>query len=310
MIADQPVTVPAVAVDSMAFHRMMTACKLLRKVVAENPVQPDMSGEHEAAVAWAFVTAAYNGIEQALKMLLVAPDGTAFSLEQLRKQPYGHDLEKLYSELELQDRDYIEEHFGEHWSLNEYETLNLGFDTAAAFIAHLNQSDPQLGLLAWRYALLDMSVQIPKTNLWTMCEVWYAICCRIKAHKNGWEDHTFRLSSRLFFRIRRVIQRTPVPYEGFRDEFDAWATHRGGDPLAAWVDLLVKATRGEFVEVQAPERLQGELAQMAIVAIQELSLPPADPDLQVFLKQVQRTDGRLVWDPLRARFGWVENQEG
>lgn len=36
-----------------------------------------------------------------------------------------------------------------------------------------------------------------------------------------------------------------------------------GDPLAAWVDLLLKAHRNAVHEVQAPERLQPELLDMA-----------------------------------------------
>ena len=89
----------AVPVDSMSLHKMQTACSLVRKLVAENPVQPDLVPEHEAVQAWAFVTAAYNGIEQALKMLLLASPEPAFTLDELKKPPYGHDLEKLYAEL-------------------------------------------------------------------------------------------------------------------------------------------------------------------------------------------------------------------
>ena len=282
---------------------MITACKLIRKLVAENPVRPDMSGEHEAVQAWAFVTAAYSGIEQALKMLLLAPSEPAFTLDDLKKRPYGHDLEKLYAELAPSDRDYIESHFGEHWSLNQFDKLDLGFDTAQGFVAHLNESHPQGGSLAWRYALLDMGVQLPKTNLWTMCEVWYAICCCIKAEKYGTHDHTFRLSGRLFIPMKRVIQRTPAPYEGFIDDLGTWMAHRDGGYLAAWVDLLVKANRGEMSDVQAAERLRPELARMADCVIAEMSLQPSDPDLQQFVLQVQRADCDLAWDPLEAKFG-------
>ncbi len=302
-------TVPTVTIDSMFFHRMFTACTLIRKLVAENPVQPDTYAEHEAVQAWAFVTAAYNGIEQALKMLLLAPAEPAFTLDDLKKSPYGHDLETLYAELAPSDRDYTELHFGEHWSLNEFEKLDLGFGTAQEFIVHLNKSHPQGGSLAWRYALLDMSVQLPKTNLWTMCEVWYAICCRIKNAIFGRQDHTFRLSGRLFFAMKRVTQSTPAPYDGFIDDLGIWMTHRDGDYLAAWVDLLAKANRGAMSEVQAAERLLPELARMADRVIAQMSLQPPDLDIQKFLLQVQRTDRDLVWNPLDAKFGWTDDME-
>ena len=297
----------AVTIDSTALHRMFTACKLIRKLVAENPVQPDMSAEHEAVQAWAFVTAAYNGIEQALKMLLLAPAEPAFTLDGLKKRSYGHNLEKLYAELAPSDRDYIELHFGEHWSLHEFDKLDLGFGTAQEFIVHLNKSHPQGGSIAWRYALLDMSAQLPKTNLWTMCEVWYAICRCIKNEKYGRQDHTFRPSGRLFIPMKRVTERTPAPYGSFIDDLGIWMTHRDGDYLAAWVDLLVKANRSAMSEVEAAERLLPELARMADRVIAEMSLQPPDLDIQQFLLQVQRTDRDLVWDPLEAKFGWADN---
>ena len=293
----------------MTWHRMQTACSLIRKLVAENPVQPDYSGEHEAVQAWAFVTAAYNGIEQALKMLLLVPTDSEFTLETLKKPKYGHDLENLYDALTPEDRCHIELHFGEHWSLNEFEKLDLRFNTAREFIAHLNKGDTQRGLLAWRYALLDMSEQLPKTNLWTMCELWQAICCLIKARNFDQADDCFRLSRRLFFPMRRVVNRTPATYDGFIDDLYAWMSHRDGDYLAAWVDLLVKANRGGINEVQAAQCLRPELARMADRVIEKMSRGLVDPDLQQFLQRVDQVGRDLVWDPLEAKFGWANNME-
>ena len=305
--ASQRDTVPAVTIDYMAFHRMFTACKRTRALVAENPVQPDYSGDHEAAESWPLITAAYNGIEQALKMLLLAPKHTKFTMKQLKNQPYRHDLEALYGALEPDDSDYIEKHFREHWSLNEYQDLKLGFDTAKEFISNLNKSQPQEGSLAWRYALLDMSVPIPKTNPWTMCEVWYAICCRIKAGVYDRQDGTFRLSGRLRFRFERVILHWGEVYGGFTDDLNCWIGCTG-DELGAWVDLLVKASKGAIDEVEAPERLRPHLSRMADRAIEALSRERADPDVQKFLLQVQRTDRDLTWDPQQAEFGWANNK--
>ncbi len=302
------VTVPAVTIDSVAFHRMFTACKRTRELVAENPVKPDYSPDHEAAEAWPLITAAYNGIEQALKMLLLVPTDTGFTMDQLKRKPFRHDLEALYGALEPADSEYIEQHFGEHWSLNEYKNLNLGFDTAQEFVAHLNRSHPQEGSLAWRYALLDMNVQIPKTNPWTMCEVWYAICCRVKAELYGRPDGTFRLSGRLKFRFERVILHWGEAYDGFTDDLNSWIG-RKGDELSAWVDLLVKANRDAIHQVQAPERLRLHLGRMAERATAALAGTPADPDFQQFLQQVQRADRDRVWNPQRAEFDWANTEE-
>lgn len=106
--------------------------------------------------------------------------------------------------------------------------------------------------------------------------------------------------------MRRIIQRTPAPYEGFIDDLSAWMAHRDGDRLAAWVDLLVKANRGRISEVQAAELLRPELARMADRVMAQMSLQPLDLDIQQFVAAVQRADRDLVWDPRRARFGWAD----
>lgn len=62
--------------------------------------------------------------------------------------------------------------------------------------------------------------------------------------------------------------------------------------------------------MQAPARLRPQLAQMAERVVRELSREPVDPDLQQFLRQVQRTDRDLVWDPLDAKFGRINSMAG
>lgn len=279
---------------------MYTACNATRKIAAKNPVQRDLFPEHEAAEAWPLVTAAYNGIEQALKMLLLAPAGSSLTLEELRKL-YGHDLEALYGALDPDDQAHIEVHFGEHWSLHEYASLNLGFNTAQEFVVQLNDSTPQVGSIAWRYALLDMSVQIPQTNPWTMCEVWYAICCCIKKKMYPAVDDCFRLSVRFDFLLDEVLPEID-PYDGFNEDLNCWAIHKGGEVLAAWVDLLAKASREAMDEVQASEPLRPVLASMAAAAIDRLSDDSADPDEQQLAARIQRAGRDLVWDQRLAQF--------
>lgn len=292
-------------VDLLAFHRMITACRATRKLVAENPVQSDYSGDHEAAVAWPLVTAAYNGIEQALKMQLQASAAPTPTLDELREQ-YGHDLEKLYGALDQDDQTHIEMHFGEHWSLYQYKRLNLGFGTAREFIAQLNDSDPQVGSIAWRYALLDMSVQIPTTNPWTMSEVWYAICCRIKKRAFPNTDDCFRLGERLDFKLGDILP-TVDPYDGFTNDLNQWAIHKDRSLLAAWVDLLVKANREAIDEVQAQDRLRPELAAMAATAFGQLADDSAGPDEKHLIVRARQRDRDLAWDPQIAQFRWTPN---
>lgn len=298
---------PIVAVDVLAFHRMITACRATRKLVAENPVQCDLSGEHEAAVAWPLVTAAYNGIEQALKMLIQASAVPAPTLDELRER-YGHDLQKLYGALDPDDQKHIELHFEEHWSLYEYEKLGLDFSTAKEFIAQLNDSDAQLGSIAWRYALLDMGVQIPKTNPWTMCETWYAICCLIKKRLFPGTDDCFRLSLRLDFKLRDMLPRV-LPHDDFIDDLNQWAIHKDRCLLEAWVDLLVKTSREAMNEVQASDRLRPELATMAVTAIEQFSDDSACPDEKRLIVRARLRYRDLVWDAQNAQFRWAPHSQ-
>ena len=199
---------------------------------------------------------------------------------------------------------HIERHFREHWSLYEYDTAGLSIESAEAFISHINTGGDQGGPISWRYTLLDPSVRIPSTSLLTMCEVWHAICCCIQARTPNWRDGCFRLSVRLVFELDRVVPEFEQ-YDGYFAELDRWRDNSADNALAAWVDLLVKASRGAISEVQAPERLRPVLAQMADRAIKAMSDESADPDEKQFLARVQQPDRDLVWDHRSADFGWA-----
>ena len=270
-------------------YYMAAACRITRDLVARNPVTPDLSGDYEAVQGWPFVTVLYNGIEQALKMLLLVPSDTRFSRELLASREYGHDLAKLYSKLAPDDRDHIELHFREHLSLHDYIPAKLT-GTAEEFITHINGS-PNGGLVLWRYILVDGTEQVPQTSLWTMSEIWHAICCRIR-NASG-HGGCFRLRYRLAARFNRVMRGRVVPYDGFVDELNSWVA---GGLVAAWVDLLVKANRGTLDEMQVPDRLRYELATLARDVIDLLSREPADPDEKYLLTRIQDPKQTLVWN--------------
>ena len=287
-------------VDTKSTFLIQEACRITRDLVARNPVKPDVFRDYEALQAWPLATALYSGIEQALKRLLLTPPNPRFELEELAED-YGHDLAKLYAELVVDDREHIELHFREHWSLYDYVLpKDVVIGTAEEFIVHINGGRPSRGL-SWRYFLVDESVQIPSTNLWTMSEIWDAICCCITS-ASGRNDCS-RLRQRLSFEFSRVVMGRAVPYDGYLDELNSWIALKNGDQVAAWIDLLVKASRNAIHEVQAPDRLRRELADMASHAINRLS-ESADPDKAQLLQRIQHTEQTLVWDPGNAEFHW------
>lgn len=171
---------PTVDPGIRARSNVEKACRITRRLIAANPLKRDHSGEYEALQAWPFVTALYSGMEQALKLLLLMPEDSKFTLKKLKDREYGHNLTRLHAELPREDREHIELHFAEHWSLYEFGQFAPEIEPAQDFIGHIN-GRAQEGSLMWRYNLLDPAVEKPSTNLWTMSEIWHAACCRIKA---------------------------------------------------------------------------------------------------------------------------------
>ena len=99
--------------------KMDKAFTTTRDLVAKNPVENDLWDGWLVAQAWPFVAALYNGVEQALKMLLMTTN-SQLTLDVLKKRPYGHDLKRLFAELSPEDAEHVELHFREHRSLFEY----------------------------------------------------------------------------------------------------------------------------------------------------------------------------------------------
>ena len=199
-------------------------------------------------------------------------------------------MAKLYGELAADDRYHLELHFREHRSLHDYIPKD-PTGTADKFIHHINSGSPQGGLVSWRYILLDGLEQVPQTSLWTMSEIWDAICCRIRT-ASGQHD-CFRLRERLAAKFRSIATGRIVPYDGFIDELNSWIALNGGDQVAVWVDLLVKTSRDTTQELQVPDRFRHELANMAREAIADLSKESADPDETYLLRRLQHPEQTL-----------------
>lgn len=303
--------------------KMDKACRSTRGLVARNPIEDDLWDGYLVAQAWPFVTALYSGVEQALKMLLMAA-GPKLSVKAVRTQ-YGHNLSRLYAALAPEDVDHIELHYREHRSLFEYLQQHDECATAESFITHINGDDTASGYNWWRYALIDPKSH-PATDLWTMCEIWQAVCCRLWARRS---DQGRTCERRLSRRLLSTLW-AAAPDSRFRSDLLIWRSHIDGDELATWVDLLVKSSRGSMDQVQAPEALRGDLDEMAQQAIERLSgqmaipdeqllllsasqrnrvqadFQSVNPDEQMLLERVRHADRDLTWDPHTGVFRWAD----
>ena len=291
------------AVSSISWFKTDRACTITRNLVAKNPLTSDLSPDYMAVQQWPFVVALYSGVEQALKTLLLAQPNPQFMLADLKKEPYRHNLVTLFETLPSDDRDHIEWHFREHWSLYEYNTHGQVIDTAKDFIVHINGDGTPGGSVSWRYVLVEETMDVPAMSLWTMCEIWRAVCCRVKTKALERQGDCSRQSRILAFEFRRLVLRAiPVPYDEFTDDVSEWIVHKGGRDFAAWIDLFVKANHNNLHEVQAPDRLRPELAKMADRALKQMASDSADPDQAHLLRRIQ-ADPRLVWNPADGTFG-------
>ena len=77
-------------------------------------------------------------------------------------------------------------------------------------------------------------------SLWTMHEIWDAVCCRIR--KASGKNDCFRLRERLASQQKRIDVGWPIRYDEQLDDLNRWAASRDGDLVAAWIDLLVKVS--------------------------------------------------------------------
>ena len=115
------------------------------------------------------------------------------------------------------------------------------------------------------------------------------------------QDDCYRLSRRLLFELDDHRYGREIPYDDYGSDIAKWCVHMNGDPLAAWVDLLVKAQGDDIHEVQAPDRLRPELAKFAHEALAQMASDSADPDQAMLLHRIQ-AEPNLAWDPTDGTF--------
>ena len=275
------------------------ACRLF----ISNEPKPDLSPEYMAMQMELFVTPCYNGIEQALKLVLMTEGASA---DQLRSK-YGHDLVKLFRAIGQDARDHIELHFLEHRSLHNYDSGSASTETAEEFIAHVNSGEDQVGSLEWRYFQLDGIDGLPPVHIWSMYEIWGAVCCWVQ--QSVLEiDSCSCLSHRLERRFLGEFTRRTI--EGWTvDELNDWIRHKDGSALAAFIDLLVKVDRDLLDAVEAPDSLRTMLGETAGEALEQMATTPQDPDERALFFCIRAGEGVLEWSWKNRAFHQVHQTE-
>ena len=294
----------------IASWRIERACSLIGRLISQNPIVPDAFADTEAVQAWAFVNSLYNGIEQALKHILIISD-IGMTREELKRRPYGHDLEELFSRVAEDDRQHLAAHFREHRSLHNYNTDGQFTDSIEEFIAHINlvPGGSAAGLVKWRYALLDGIEAIPRTHLWSMWEVWDGICCLIRHQEYDKTDDCFRLSRRLLWLFEKPLGGMVIPYDEYIDDLNEWHSRSRSERLGDWIDLLVELDRQPVSACTVENSFRGVLLNVAARALRRLEIEREDPDQIQLIQRMRHGRDRLSWDRRNELFRATTNLE-
>ena len=281
---------------------MDSLCRSARTLFSENEPKPDVFPQQDGLNGWPFVVTAYNGIELALKALLAAEAlGLSDDEIQRRWRELGHDIHEAYNHLSDGAKAHVEVHYAEHRSLFNYDSGDIPTGTAGEFIEHISDKtdNGQGGLLRWRYAPLEDMEGVPTTSIWTMYEVWDAVCCCLEHME--YPDRCRRVSARLSFTLSdKIIMECSLgglPDDWDISEVNSWVNSKGVGGLGVLVDLLGCVYREALHEVDLSEPMRGILGASAAAELRRLKDGPVEMDERQLINRIAQAAGRLAAEP-------------
>ena len=162
-----------------AVHRLSAAHQMVNRSWQDAPdIQRDYFPEYEAVQAWAWISSAYQLLEQALKMLIAVNRGVPTS--DLRHElglegGEAHHLDRLFRELGSGDRRVILDAYGAYSAL-----YGLPISNAIDFLALIGP-----GYTKWRYLLMEGGAGVPANHMGASLEITWAAISRLKYHVFG-----------------------------------------------------------------------------------------------------------------------------
>ena len=160
-----------VALGKEVLQRLRTAHKTTRESFERELKAHDLHPGTEIANHWPFITGCYSGIEQSFKVIIASERG--MTVQQLLKDKgrkyLTHDLGCLFSEIDADARQTLDEYFARFQSLHNYiEASNLQ--------QCLNEvSEPRgSGYERWRYSLVETEGEMPRISVVCMLSLWGA----------------------------------------------------------------------------------------------------------------------------------------
>ncbi|MYB19136.1 MAG: hypothetical protein F4Y16_09140 [Holophagales bacterium] len=130
-------------------------------------IQPDCVSDYVAIQAWPWIPSGYQLVEQSLKALIAARQGTP--LTEVEK---GHHLAKLFGRLDSGDKRDLSHAFESFVGLHDYITVR----TIGEFLDSVGR-----GYTQWRYMLLDGAEGIPPNHIGSLLEIANAAISRLRS---------------------------------------------------------------------------------------------------------------------------------
>ena len=263
----------------------------------EHPPNDDLVPITAAINAWTLICGCYMGIEQTLKLLIRLRDGTPART---------HNLESLYSSLDLSERDVVATYYRVYRSLHNFDTGSIILETADDFIQYIGK-----GYAAWRYILVENPEKVPKMHLGLMLETWRALVDLVDLRV--FEGTSYRT-------VATILEQDYIMGKVYHDaelddewqaasqdensgvefkELSDWFQHKGRF-LEGGIDLFNHHVRGTGDSIQGSPLLRRVLLRAAGKAVR-LPLPTRRrADIAMFHHRIR--NGGLAWNSDKGVF--------
>lgn len=147
-------------------QRLSVAQNQTRNMLEKDLIRMDLHPGSDIATRWPFIIAAYSGLEQTIKFLILEENSlTTDELHRYRT----HNIARLFCELNESTKNVVREYYGRFQSLHSY----IDVEKLDDFLNMISGKDGK-GYERWRYTLIEDEVELPRNSAEAMITTWGA----------------------------------------------------------------------------------------------------------------------------------------
>ena len=293
-------------------QRLKTAQRKTQEAYEQRSLAYELHEGTSLANAWAFMTAAYSGLEQSLKFLVAVENG--WTIEELleqrnnaegrnRRRAYlTHDIGWLFEQLERETKDSLRGFYRTFQSLHDYIPY-----------AHLDEFMPQVsgeggdGYERWRYILIQPDA-IPASSVEGLLGIWDA-AVQVGQTQDRDNKTLATPAHQVLWRMDALLDLISInvgvelgrdgrgPVEA-HEEVRRWFRESEG-PLNALSGLVWRDYRGIPPEQTMDSDLLAEILRRFLGELRRCETDERNTHVRQFMNRVQGTSGRgkgIQWD--------------